>query len=197
MLPKDTSNGISKDKGPAVHIEKLVKRFGDFVAVDNVSIDVARGEIFGFLGPNGAGKSTTIRILCGLLAPTSGRATVSGFDVATQSELVRQNIGYMSQKFSLYDDLSVEENIEFFGGVYGVSPETLPQRRDYVLRMANLEDKRTAATRELSGGLKQRLALGCAILHEPPILFLDEHSNGVDSMNLRNFWALIYQLLAM
>ena len=186
MLPKDT--------GPAVRIDKLVKRFGDFVAVDNVSIEVARGEIFGFLGPNGAGKSTTIRILCGLLAPTSGRATVGGFDVATQSEMVRQHIGYMSQKFSLYDDLSVEENIEFFGGVYGVSPETLPQRRDYVLRMASLEDKRTVTTRELPGGLKQRLALGCAILHEPPILFLDEPTSGVDPVARRNFWDLIYQL---
>src|SRR5881394_1295265 len=132
MLPK--SNGL------AVHIDKLVKRFGDFVAVDDVSIEVARGEIFGFLGPNGAGKSTTIRIMCGLLAPTSGRATVGGYDVAKQSELVRENIGYMSQKFSLYDDLTVEENIEFFGGVYGVSPELLEQRRDYVLKMANLED---------------------------------------------------------
>ena len=179
---------------PAVRIEKLVKRFGDFVAVDNVSIDVKRGEIFGFLGPNGAGKSTTIRILCGLLAPTSGRATVNGYDVATQSELVRENIGYMSQKFSLYDDLKVEENIEFFGGVYGVSPETLPQRRDYVLKMANLEDRRQTPTRELPGGLKQRLALGCAILHEPPILFLDEPTSGVDPVARRNFWELIYQL---
>jgi ABC-2 type transport system ATP-binding protein len=179
---------------PAVRIEKLVKRFGDFVAVDNVSIDVARGEIFGFLGPNGAGKSTTIRIMCGLLAPTSGRATVGGYDVETQSELVRQNIGYMSQKFSLYEDLSVEENIEFFGGVYGVSPEILPQRRDYVLLMANLEDRRKASTRDLPGGLKQRLALGCAILHEPPILFLDEPTSGVDPVARRNFWDLIYQL---
>jgi ABC-2 type transport system ATP-binding protein len=183
-----------KSNEPAVHIENLVKRFGDFVAVDNVSIEVARGEIFGFLGPNGAGKSTTIRIMCGLLAPTSGRATVGGYDVATQSELVRQNIGYMSQKFSLYDDLTVEENIEFFGGVYGVSPETLPQRRDYVLRMADLEDKRKAATHELPGGLKQRLALGCAILHEPPILFLDEPTSGVDPVARRNFWDLIYKL---
>jgi len=185
---------LPESNGPAVHIDKLVKRFGDFVAVDNVSIEVARGEIFGFLGPNGAGKSTTIRILCGLLAPTSGRATIGGFDVATQSEMVRQHIGYMSQKFSLYDDLSVEENIEFFGGVYGVSPETLPQRRDYVLRMASLEDKRTVTTRELPGGLKQRLALGCAILHEPPILFLDEPTSGVDPVARRNFWDLIYQL---
>src|SRR5689334_23229365 len=187
MLPK---NG----DGPAVRIEKLVKRFGEFVAVDNVSIEVARGEIFGFLGPNGAGKSTTIRILCGLLAPTSGRATVDGYDVATQSELVRQNIGYMSQKFSLYDDLTVEENIEFFGGVYGVPPQTLPQRRDYVLKMANLEDRRQTPTRELPGGLKQRLALGCAILHEPPILFLDEPTSGVDPVARRNFWELIYKL---
>ena len=186
MLPKSNDS--------AVHIENLVKRFGDFVAVDNVSLDVARGEIFGFLGPNGAGKSTTIRIMCGLLAPTSGRATVGGYDVATQSELVRENIGYMSQKFSLYDDLTVEENIEFFGGVYGVSPEELPQRRDYVLKMAGLEDKHKDATRELPGGLKQRLALGCAILHEPPILFLDEPTSGVDPVARRNFWELIYQL---
>ena len=137
-----------RQAGPAVHIEKLVKRFGDFVAVDNVSIDVAPGEIFGFLGPNGAGKSTTIRILCGLMMPTSGSATVGGFDVATHPEEVKQNIGYMSQKFSLYDDLTVEENIEFFGGVYGVSDEKLPARRDYVLKMAGLEDKRKAMTRD-------------------------------------------------
>jgi ABC-2 type transport system ATP-binding protein len=185
---------LPKNNDSAVHIENLVKRFGDFVAVDNVSLDVARGEIFGFLGPNGAGKSTTIRIMCGLLAPTSGRATVGGYDVAKQSELVRENIGYMSQKFSLYDDLTVEENIEFFGGVYGVSPELLEQRRDYVLKMANLEDKRKSPTRDLPGGLKQRLALGCAILHEPPILFLDEPTSGVDPVARRNFWELIYQL---
>jgi len=179
---------------PAVHIENLVKRFGDFVAVDNVSIDVAQGEIFGFLGPNGAGKSTTIRILCGLLAPTSGQATVGGCDVATQPEEIKKNIGYMSQKFSLYDDLTVEENIEFFGGVYGVPPERLRARRDYVLKMAGLEDKRTTMTRLLSGGWKQRLALGCAILHEPPILFLDEPTSGVDPIARRNFWHLIYEL---
>ena len=181
-------------KGPAVHIDKLVKRFGDFVAVDNVSIDVAPGEIFGFLGPNGAGKSTTIRILCGLLPPSSGRASVGGFDVASQPEEVKQSIGYMSQKFSLYDDLSVEENIEFFGGVYGVAGEKLRARRDYVLKMAGLEDKRKDMTRTLSGGWKQRLALGCAILHEPPILFLDEPTSGVDPIARRNFWHLIYQL---
>jgi ABC-2 type transport system ATP-binding protein len=179
---------------PAVHIENLTKRFGDFVAVDNISVDVKRGEIFGFLGPNGAGKSTTIRILCGLLPPTSGKASVAGFDVATQPEQVKRHIGYMSQKFSLYDDLAVEENINFFGGIYGVSPEALPARRDYVLRMAMLEDRRGAKTRMLSGGWKQRLALGCAILHEPPILFLDEPTSGVDPIARRSFWDLIYQL---
>ncbi len=181
---------------PAVRLENLVKRFGNFVAVDNVSLEVAQGEIFGFLGPNGAGKSTTIRILCGLLAPTSGRATVGGYDVATQPEEIRQNIGYMSQKFSLYDDLTVEENIEFFGGVYGVAGQALAARRDYVLKMAGLEDKRSTMTNLLSGGWKQRLALGCAILHEPPILFLDEPTSGVDPIARRNFWDLIYQLSA-
>jgi ABC-2 type transport system ATP-binding protein len=182
--------------GPAVHIESLVKRFGDFVAVDDVTLDVAPGEIFGFLGPNGAGKSTTIRILCGLLPPTSGNASVGGFDVRTQPEDIRRNIGYMSQKFSLYDDLTVSENIEFFGGVYGVSQQKLIQRRDYVLNMAGLEDKRDMMTRLLAGGWKQRLALGCAILHEPPILFLDEPTSGVDPIARRNFWQLIYQLSA-
>jgi ABC-2 type transport system ATP-binding protein len=180
--------------GPAVRIENLVKRFGDFTAVDRVSLEVKRGEIFGFLGPNGAGKSTTIRILCGLLPPTSGRATVGGFDVATQPEDVKRSIGYMSQKFSLYDDLSVKENIEFFAGVYGVSPENFPARRDFVLSMAGLEDKLETQTRLLSGGWKQRLALGCAILHEPPILFLDEPTSGVDPIARRSFWELIYQL---
>jgi ABC-2 type transport system ATP-binding protein len=180
--------------GPAVHIENLSKRFGDFVAVDGISVDIKGGEIFGFLGPNGAGKSTTIRILCGLMPPTSGRATVAGFDVSTQPEEIKRRIGYMSQKFSLYDDLTVEENIEFFGGVYGLSPAELPARRDYVLKMAVLEDKRGAMTRLLSGGWKQRLALGCAILHEPPILFLDEPTSGVDPVARRNFWELIHQL---
>jgi ABC-2 type transport system ATP-binding protein len=186
----------AKRSGPAVHIQNLVKRFGDFVAVDDVTLDVAPGEIFGFLGPNGAGKSTTIRILCGLLPPTSGNASVGGFDVRTQPEDIKKNIGYMSQKFSLYDDLTVAENIEFFGGVYGVSQEKLIARRDYVLNMAGLEDKRDMMTRLLAGGWKQRLALGCAILHEPPILFLDEPTSGVDPIARRNFWQLIYQLSA-
>jgi drug efflux transport system ATP-binding protein len=188
---------LPKNAGPAVRMENLVKKFGDFTAVNNVTLDVAPGEIFGFLGPNGAGKSTAIRILCGLLAPTSGKATVYGFDVATQAEDIRRNIGYMSQRFSLYDDLTVEENIEFFGGIYGVPPEKLAVRRDYVLKMAALEDKRTTMTHLLAGGWKQRLALGCAILHEPPVLFLDEPTSGVDPMARRNFWDLIYTLAAV
>ena len=178
----------------AVEIRELVKRFGDFVAVDHINMEVRRGEIFGFLGPNGAGKSTTIRMLCGLLAPTSGSATVGGLDVGTQSELIKQRIGYMSQKFSLYDDLTVEENIDFFSGIYGVPRARRAKRKEYVLQMAGIEQRRTSLTRLLSGGWKQRLALGCAILHEPPILFLDEPTSGVDPIARRTFWDLIYQL---
>ena len=180
----------------AVVIENLVKRFGDFIAVDNVSLRVAKGEIFGFLGPNGAGKSTTIRILCGLLGPTTGKATVSGFDVATQPEQVKRSIGYMSQKFSLYGDLTVEENLDFFSGIYGVPKERREERKTFALRMANLEERRGDITALLPGGWKQRLALGCAILHEPPILFLDEPTSGVDPLARRAFWDLIYNLSA-
>jgi ABC-2 type transport system ATP-binding protein len=178
----------------AVEIHDLVKRFDNFVAVDHVNLTVARGEIFGFLGPNGAGKSTTIRMLCGLLQPTSGTAMVGGLDVGTQSEEVKHHIGYMSQKFSLYDDLTVEENIDFFAGIYGVPKERRAERKDYVLRMAGIEERRKSLTRLLSGGWKQRLALGCAILHEPPILFLDEPTSGVDPIARRTFWELIYEL---
>jgi ABC-2 type transport system ATP-binding protein len=180
----------------AVEIDNLTKRFGDFVAVDHVSMQVKPGEIFGFLGPNGAGKSTTIRILCGLLAPTSGAAQVGGVDVVANPEAVKHNIGYMSQKFSLYDDLTVEENIDFFSGIYGVEGERQRARKEYVLRMAGLGDRRSSMTRLLAGGWKQRLALGCAILHEPPILFLDEPTSGVDPIARRGFWDLIYQLSA-
>src|ERR1700691_3753093 len=178
----------------AVEIHDLVKRFGSFLAVDRVNLDVQRGEIFGFLGPNGAGKSTTIRMLCGLLQPTSGSATVGGLDISTQSEAIKQKIGYMSQRFSLYDDLSVEENIDFFSGIYGVPRERRAERKAYVLRMAGIEERRSSLTGLLSGGWKQRLALGCAILHEPPILFLDEPTSGVDPIARRSFWELIYQL---
>ncbi len=178
----------------SVDVEDLLKRFGDFTAVDHVSFTVGRGEIFGFLGPNGAGKSTTIRILCGLLAPSGGRATVAGFDVASRPEDVRANIGYMSQRFSLYDDLTVEENIDFFMGVYRVQRTVRRERKDYVLEMSGLGAQRGRMTRDLAGGWKQRLALGCAILHRPPILFLDEPTSGVDPIARRSFWSLIYQL---
>jgi ABC-2 type transport system ATP-binding protein len=187
-------NGQQTTDHFAVEVEDLVKRFGDFVAVDHISFKVRRGEIFGFLGPNGAGKTTAIRILCGLLAPSSGRASVGSFDVATEAESVKKSIGYMSQKFSLYDDLTVEENIDFFSGIYGVSEEIRRERKESVLRMAGLEEKRDTMTRLLAGGWKQRLALGCAILHQPPILFLDEPTSGVDPIARRGFWDLIYQL---
>lgn len=178
----------------AVEMEDLVKRFGSFVAVDRVSLTVARGEIFGFLGPNGAGKSTTIRMLCGLLTPSSGRASVAGHDIAAEPEQVRQNIGYMSQKFSLYDDLTVSENIDFFSGIYGVPRQRRRERKQYVLEMAGLGERQQTLTRLLPGGWKQRLALGCAILHDPPILFLDEPTSGVDPIARRSFWDLIYGL---
>jgi ABC-2 type transport system ATP-binding protein len=182
------------EENAAVEIRDLVKTFGAFVAVDRVNLTVQKGEIFGFLGPNGAGKSTTIRMLCGLLKPTSGSATVGGLDISTQSEAVKQNIGYMSQRFSLYDDLSVEENIDFFSNIYSVPRERRAARKDYVLKMAGIEERRSSLTSLLSGGWKQRLALGCAILHEPPILFLDEPTSGVDPIARRTFWDLIYQL---
>jgi ABC-2 type transport system ATP-binding protein len=180
----------------AVETENLVKTFGAFVAVDHVTLRVPKGEIFGFLGPNGAGKSTTIRMLCGLLTPTAGRASVNGFSVAGQPELIRRNIGYMSQKFSLYDDLTVEENIDFLSGMYGVPHQRRAERKEYVLRMADLAERRGAMTGTLSGGWKQRLALGCAILHEPPILFLDEPTSGVDPIARGDFWTLIRDLAA-
>ena len=183
-----------RQDGKAVEVENLTKCFGSFCAVDRVSFSVDRGEIFGFLGPNGAGKSTTIRILCGLLKPSGGRALVGGLDVAVAPEEVRRNIGYMSQKFSLYDDLTVEENLDFFSGIYSVPRALRDERKDHALRMAGLEERRRALTRTLAGGWKQRLALGCAILHRPPILFLDEPTSGVDPIARRAFWALIYQL---
>ena len=178
----------------AVETRELVKRFGGFTAVDGVSLEIRRGEVFGFLGPNGAGKTTTIRILCGLLAPTSGRARVNGYDVAAEPERVKQSIGYMSQKFSLYDDLTVEENLEFFSMVYGVARDKREERKGYALRMAGLEKERRRMTRELAGGWKQRLALGCAVLHEPRVLFLDEPTSGVDPAARRKFWDLIYEM---
>ena len=178
----------------AVVVENLEKRFGSFVAVDRISFQVARGEIFGFLGPNGAGKSTTIRMLCGILAPTSGRGSVAGFDIRTQPEQIKANIGYMSQKFSLYQDLTVEENIDFYSGIYRIPPEKKRARKEWVIEMSGLAERRRSLTSILSGGWRQRLALGCAILHEPPIVFLDEPTSGVDPISRRQFWDLIYDL---
>jgi ABC-2 type transport system ATP-binding protein len=175
----------------AIEVRDLSKRFGDFVAVNRVSFDVRAGEIFGFLGSNGAGKSTTIRMLCGLLKPTSGTATVGGLDVGRDPEGVKRRIGYMSQRFSLYESLTVDENIRFFGGVYGLDRERLAARREFVLEMAGLRGRESTLTRSLSGGWRQRLALGCAILHEPPIVFLDEPTGGVDPLSRRRFWRLI------
>ncbi len=178
----------------AVVVENLEKRFGSFVAVNRISFQVARGEIFGFLGPNGAGKSTTIRMLCGILAPTAGRGTVAGFDIRTQAEQIKANIGYMSQKFSLYQDLTVEENIDFYSGIYRILAEKKRQRKEWVIEMSGLAGHRRSLTAILSGGWRQRLALGCAILHEPPIVFLDEPTSGVDPISRRQFWDLIYDL---
>ncbi len=180
--------------GFAVTLRDLERRFGDFVAVNSISLDVARGEIFGFLGPNGAGKSTTIRMLCGLLEPSSGTGTVAGFDILTQREEIKRSIGYMSQKFSLYDDLTVEENLDFYSGIYGIPRAMKAERKAWVLEMAELRSHRRSLTGTLPGGWKQRLSLGCALLHEPQILFLDEPTSGVDPLSRRTFWDLIYQL---
>ena len=179
----------------SVVVESLVKKFGDFTAVDRISFETRPGEIFGFLGPNGAGKSTTIRVLCGLLRPTEGRAQVAGFDVVSQAEEIRQNIGYMSQKFSLYNDLQVIENLNFFAGLYSVPRNLLDERIDWALEMAGLEGRESALTGTLSSGWKQRLALGCAVLHRPPIVFLDEPTSGVDPISRRKFWDLIHEMV--
>ena len=179
----------------AVEIEELVKTFGSFAAVDRISLQVKRGEIFGFLGPNGAGKSTTIRMLCGILTPTSGKGRVGGFDILREPENIKQNIGYMSQKFSLYEDLTVEENLNFYSGIYRLPGQIKEERKEWVLQMAGLRDRKSSLTSTLAGGWKQRLALGCAILHEPSILFLDEPTSGVDPISRRQFWDLIYEMV--
>ena len=175
----------------AIDVRELTRKFGDFTAVDHLSFQVKKGEVFGFLGANGAGKSTTIRMLCGLLAPTSGTAIVGGVDVATDPEGVKRTIGYMSQKFSLYEALTVDQNIAFFGGVYGLNGDRFAKRREFVLDMAGLRGRENTVTRSLSGGWRQRLALGCAVLHQPPIMFLDEPTGGVDPVSRRQFWDLI------
>ncbi|MFO0753780.1 MAG: ABC transporter ATP-binding protein [Thermodesulfovibrionales bacterium] len=182
---------MSRD-GIAVRVENLTRVFGDFRAVDGIDLTVRKGEVFGFLGPNGAGKSTTIKMLCGLLLPTGGGGTVGGFDIMTESEEIKKHIGYMSQKFSLYDDLTVAENIRFFSGIYGVPRGIRNERLEWVLEMAGLTERRNEITKTLPGGFKQRLALGCAILHDPSLVFLDEPTSGVDPVSRRTFWERIY-----
>jgi len=180
--------------GYAVKVVDLTKKFGDFSAVNGVTFDIRRGQIFGFLGPNGAGKTTTIRMLLGLLRPTSGHASVLGFDIVRQPEQIRKHIGYMSQRFSLYRDLTVAENLDFYGRTYGVRGQRLRERKEFVVEMAGLQGRERELTRNLSGGWKQRLALGSAILHEPEMLFLDEPTAGVDPISRRAFWDLLYEL---
>lgn len=180
----------------AIEVTDLSKRFGRFVAVDRVSFQVERGEVFGFLGPNGSGKSTTIRMLCGILLPTSGAGLVDGIDVARQPERVRERIGYMSQKFSLYEELTVQENLDFFAGIYGLAGPDAMARREEVLALAGIAGRRTVLARELPGGLRQRLALASAIIHRPSVLFLDEPTAGVDPISRREFWELIRGMAA-
>ncbi len=180
----------------AIEVEELTRRFGAFTAVDHVSFTVERGEIMGFLGPNGAGKTTTIKMLAGLLRPSAGKGRVDGLDLLREAEAIKRRIGYMSQLFSLYGDLTVEENIEFFAGLYGVPRAQRAERRDWVLEMAGLAAEKRQLTGSLPLGWKQRLALGCAVLHEPPLLFLDEPTSGVDPLSRRRFWELIQEMAA-
>jgi ABC-2 type transport system ATP-binding protein len=178
----------------AIEVDRLTKRFGSFTSVDTLSFSVKKGEIFGFLGANGAGKSTTIRMLCGILEPTAGDALVAGYSVMKEPDRIKPEIGYMSQRFSLYNDLTVEENINFFGGVYGLSGKKLRERRDWVLQISGLTSMRSTLTDSLPGGIKQRLALGTAVIHSPQIVFLDEPTSGVDPISRRAFWDLIHNL---
>jgi drug efflux transport system ATP-binding protein len=182
------------EAAPVILAEGLTKRFGDFIAVDSLNLSIARSQVVGFIGPNGAGKSTAIRMLCGLLRPSAGRATVAGFDVKREPEAVRAHIGYMSQKFSLYGDLTCRENLSFFGGIYRVPRHQIEERTQFAIAMAGLEGREDMLVRTLAGGWKQRLALGCAILHRPPVLFLDEPTSGVEPEARRRFWDLIHNL---
>lgn len=185
----------AKNNFPAsIVVEELTKRFGNFTAVDQISFTINKTEIFGFLGPNGAGKSTTIKMLCGILTPTSGKGTVAGFDIKKQPENIRKHIGYMSQKFSLYSDLTAEDNIDFFGGVYGVPRKEMKARKDEIFELVGLTEKRHLSTALLTGGWRQRLALACALIHKPPVVFLDEPTSGVDPISRRDFWAIIQTL---
>lgn len=188
------STQLTTNQAPPILVQNLTKRFGDFVAVDNVSFQVAAGEVFGWLGPNGAGKTTTIRMLLGLLKPTSGQTFVLGLNSATQTKAMHAQVGYMSQQFTLYNDLTAWENIRFYGGVHGLTPRQLRQRIPEIIDMAGLTGRETALTSTLSGGWKQRLALGCAIVHQPQVVFLDEPTAGVDPISRRQFWELIYAM---
>ncbi len=181
----------------AVETTDLTRRFGKFVAVDKVSLNIHKGEIFGFLGANGAGKTTLIRMLSGILAPSSGQASVAGYNIYNQTEQIKKNIGYMSQKFSLYDDLTIAENIDFFGGIYGLSAQIIEERKAALLQKVGLADFSNRLTRDLPLGFKQRLALGSSLLHDPPIIFLDEPTSGVDPKARRSFWDLIYDTCEM
>lgn len=178
----------------AIQVENLTKKFGNFTAVDNISFKIPKASIFGFLGPNGSGKSTTIRMLCGVLHPTSGKGFVLGKDIVKDTETVRQNLGYMSQKFSLYEDLTVEENLDFYAGIYGLNKEVRDSRKRELIMMANLTGKEKSLAGTLSGGWKQRLALGCALIHKPKLLVLDEPTAGVDPVSRRVFWEIIHEL---
>ncbi|MFL0246267.1 ABC transporter ATP-binding protein [Candidatus Clostridium stratigraminis] len=178
----------------AIEVKELTKNFGSFTAVDGISFEVPKGKIFGFLGPNGSGKSTTIRMLCGVLTPTKGTAEVLGYDVEKDAEKIKQNIGYMSQKFSLYEDLTVNENLDFYAGIYGLSKTLREERKKAIIAMAGLNGREKNITKNLSGGWKQRLALGCALIHRPQLLVLDEPTAGVDPVSRRIFWEMIYTL---
>jgi ABC-2 type transport system ATP-binding protein len=180
----------------AISIKNLTKRFGNFTAVDDVSFDIPKGKIFGLLGPNGSGKSTTIRMICGVIRPTSGTGTVLGYDIVKESENIKQNIGYMSQKFSLYEDLTVEENLDFYGNIYMIPKERLEKRKKQLIEMANLKGKEKSLAGTLSGGWKQRLALGCSLIHSPKLLILDEPTAGVDPVSRREFWNSISNLVS-
>ncbi|WP_295664599.1 ABC transporter ATP-binding protein [uncultured Mucilaginibacter sp.] len=184
------------EKEKVITAHQLTKKFGAFTAVDNITFDVEKGEIFGFLGANGAGKTTAMRMLCGLLLPTSGQATVAGFDVYKQNEQIKQNIGYMSQKFSLYEDLTVSENIRFYGGIYGLRDEQIKIKTAQLLKQLHLEDQEKTLVRDLPLGWKQKLAFSIAIVHDPAIVFLDEPTGGVDPITRREFWSLIYEASA-
>lgn len=193
------SSALSKEKSGmlpdnAVSVSKLSRHFGKFIAVDEISFDVGKGEIFGFLGANGAGKTTAIKMLCGLLKPTSGEATVAGFSINSETAKIKENIGYMSQKFSLYDDLTVKENIEFYGGIYGLSREKISGKTAQLISELNLEKMKNSLTKSLPLGWKQKLALSTALLHDPSIIFLDEPTGGVDPISRRNFWRIIYEI---